>query len=92
MTGKICHECSDINILNDMFVEKVGKVLDTMAPLKNYQIRRNYINWLTEEIKLEMKNRDLSRELARRTGEAEHWADYRRRRNKCMKKSSESKN
>ena len=68
-----------------MFVEKISKILDQQAPLKNFQARRNCASWLSEEMKSEMKERDNSRELARRTQEAVHWKNYKMKRNKCSK-------
>ena len=62
------YKSSDINMLNDMFVDKVGGILDDEAPLRNFQARRNHVNWLTSEMKYEMERRNVSRELARRTG------------------------
>ena len=84
--------CQDINLLNSTFVDKVGGILDELAPLRTYQMRRRHINWLSNEMKSEMRMRDLSRETARRTGEARHWSLYRKLRNKCSKNLIKSKN
>ena len=71
------YDSQDINILNDIFVKKIGDILDEEAPLKNHQVRRHLRNWLTDDIKAEMKDRDTSREVARRSGDPVHWRNYR---------------
>ena len=79
------YNSNDINIINDIFVQKVGDILEQEAPLKNYQNRKNYRNWLNPEIKAQMESRNMKRELARSTGLDTHWRDYRRARNMCTK-------
>ena len=79
------YSSEDINKFNDFFVTKVGGILDMLAPLKNHQMRSNHKNWINPEIKTEMEARNASRELARRSGSAAHWADYKKRRNLCSK-------
>ena len=79
------YSSEDINKLNDIFVTKVGGILNILAPLKNHQMRSNHKNWINPEIKTEMEARHASRELARRSGSAAHWAAYRKRRNLCSK-------
>ena len=79
------YKCREVNKLNDIFVTKVGDILEKEAPMKGFQIRRDHKNWLNEEIKTRMKERDLLREEARTTGDASKWLDYRKCRNKCTK-------
>ena len=55
-------ECKDINLLNSYFEEKVGSILEEEAPLKYFQIRRKHLNWLTEEMKDDMRKRDEEKE------------------------------
>ena len=86
------YECEDINKLNEFFVDKVGKFLEEEAPLKIFQARKNHKNWINTNLKNEMIERDNKRELARLTGDPQHWADYRKCRNKCTKTQQKTKN
>ena len=63
----------DINTINNIFETKVGQILEEEAPLKWFQTRRNHKGWLSADLKDMMKDRDLSREQARTTGQADHW-------------------
>ena len=85
-------ESDNIDIINDIFVDKIGTILQEEAPIKNFQIRKNYKNWITVDLKNQMKSRDNKRELAARTGEQIHWEEYRRERNACTKNLSKIKN
>ena len=82
----------DINILNDIFVQKVGTILEEEAPLKTFQARKNHKNWLTNELKIKMKERDLKREQARTSGDRNTWGEYRKKRNECTKMLKKVKN
>ena len=75
----------NINELNEIFVDKVGSILREVAPLKTHQIRRNFSNWLDDEIKDKMNDRNMKRELARTSGDPAHWKIYRTSRNICTK-------
>ena len=84
--------CNEINKLNELFVDKVKGVLDEVAPIKVFQARKNYKNWLSEELKMQMQDRDTKREMARQSGDPTHWRQYRVSRNKCSKNLQKSKN
>ena len=71
--------------MNHIFVDKVSSILEDEAPLKTYQVRRGHVNWLSDDIKTQMKHRDSLRELARNTGNASHWQDYKKCKNECTK-------
>ena len=59
------YRSEDINIINDIFETKLGGVLETEAPLKYIQGRKNYVNWLDDEMSQKMKTRDQMRKTAR---------------------------
>ena len=46
-------------------------------PLKGQQMRRNYINWLSSDLKDQMSERDKIREQARQTQDPLIWSRYR---------------
>ena len=61
------YSCDNIDLLNSMFVEKVGTILDQMAPMKSFQTRRSYSNWMDSDILDKMQDRDLLRDIAKET-------------------------
>ena len=77
--------CVNIDILNDIFEEKVIGVLEEEAPMKFIQTRNNFVKWLDEDILQKMKLRDNLREHARNTDDDLDWAAYRKERNDCTK-------
>ena len=86
------YSSQDINVINDIFVSKVGAILEEVAPLKTFQNRKNFKNWLTTDLKKQMKLRDLKRELARTSNDPEKWKDYKKERNSCTKNLLKVKN
>ena len=85
------YESEDLDYINNFFVTNVLKILDLAAPLKLFQKRKNYRNWLSDEVKSSMEIRDSLREKARVTGCQEDWVIYRQARNQCIKKLKECK-
>ena len=53
----------DINALANELAENLTKALDTVAPMKSFTIRQNYIHGLTDEAKQIMKSRDYMGKL-----------------------------
>ena len=82
---------NDIDVVGNIFEEKMKKVLDKMAPIRVFQKRKKFRKWISQEVKTEMRNRDTLREEARRTGQQVDWASYRRARNECVKSLKNSK-
>ena len=82
-------ENTDIDIISDIFVNKLLDVLNCWAPLKNFQKRRKkQKNWVMDKMKLEMGSRDSLRDKARISGCREDWDHYRAARNACVKNLS----
>ena len=80
------YKIKNLDVAQHWMEEKLGQLLDSVAPWKSIQPRRNYRNWIAPDTKLLMKDRDTIRELARTTKSAEHWKHYRTIRNTCNKK------
>lgn len=59
----------NISVAVDIFTIKIKTSLDKYAPTKTTEYRRNHAEWLSEETKEEMKERDLSIAEFGRTGE-----------------------
>ena len=75
----------NIDILNSIFEDKVGGILEEMAPMKSFQARKSYSNWMDPETLQKMKDRDLLRDTAKETDLDVDWRAYRTARNQCTK-------
>ena len=67
----------------ESWLRYVGSILRELAPIKTYQVRRNFSDWLNDDIKEKIKDRNEKRELARISGNPAHWKEYRISRNHC---------
>ena len=52
------YQIEDVDRLCDIFEEKVGKILNELAPITVTQMRKKYRKWVSEEVREEMKIRD----------------------------------
>ena len=59
------YEETDPNLAYYLFETKIGDLLDSMVPYKVTQVRKSYKNWLSEETKEVMKERNFARKKAR---------------------------
>ena len=59
------YKCDNIDLLNSMFVDKVGGILEEMAPMKSFQTRKSYSNWMDPDTLQHMRDRDTLRDKAR---------------------------
>ena len=84
-------ETQQIDILNNMFEEFFLSVLNDIAPVKISQRRKNFISWVSDTVKEEMRLRDRLRDKARSSQSREDWTKYKVSRNKCVKLLRESK-
>ena len=73
--------CEDLETATDLFTQKVTKILDEMAPIKTYQVRKKYAPWLSPDLKSEMEDRDVAQKVAQESGAQEDWKKYRKVRN-----------
>ena len=78
-------ETENVDIVNDILVNKILEFLDKVAPVKKYQRRKKCRNWVEGELKVALEERDKLREAARVSGRMEDWAIYRVERNRCTK-------
>ena len=92
LIGGNFHEIESVDILNSIFEEKVGNILELLAPMKIIQLRNFFRNWVDTEIKNAMGERDSWRDIARRTDLDQDWARYRQLRNSCTKMLKNKKN
>ena len=64
-----------------MLSKKVKEVLDIHAPVKTFQVGKNYVPWLTKELKALMKARDEALTEAVRSKKPEDRLTYKNLRN-----------
>ena len=81
---------TNINIINDIFENNLLRIMDKMCPEKNFQNRKNNNNWMTDELKTKLLDRDLLREIARVSKLRVDWEKYRVARNLCVKEIKKS--
>ena len=63
-------------------------ILDNLAPLKSFQVRKNYCYWLSKETKDLMRTRNQAQKLASQTQREEDWNSYRVLRNQVNNRRS----
>ena len=81
----------DVDSMNGILEKEIQTALDRVAPIRTVQVRKNFKNWVDTELKSKMTDRDKLRETARRTGNPEDWALYRRSRNSVSKETKKTK-
>ena len=59
--------------------------------MRTFQKRRKVKNWISEDLKMKMKERDQLRERARHSGRLDEWSEYIKTRNECVKLVAKSK-
>ena len=78
--------CEDLETATDLFTQKVTTILDEMAPIKTYQVRKKYAPWLSPALKSEIKDRDAAQHKAQESGSQEDWKKYKKFRNSVNNK------
>ena len=76
------YSCNDVNLAVEMLTEDITKILDTMAPIKVFQVRTRYAPWISCSTKEWMKLRDEAQRQAGESNLEEDWIKYKRLRNK----------
>ena len=60
-------------------------ILDTMAPVKKFQVRSKYSAWLSEATQKKIKERDQAQQASAFSGSEEDWSRYKKLRNDLTK-------
>ena len=82
---------NNVDTANSLLENRICEIMDMFAPMVTIQIRSKYKNFITQETKDCMKSRDMARELARDSGNAEDWDTFRRLRNDCTMRQRNDK-
>ena len=77
------YELSDINLANSFFEDRILQILNSVAPMKVSQVRKNFKSWISKDSRDLMKLRDLARSKAQLSKLHSDWTDYKILRNKC---------
>ena len=77
---------TDINVAVQILTQKINDVLDSMAPIKIFQTRKNYVPWLEKDTRSMMSERDNLLCKAKSTNAREDWNSYRALRNRVTGK------
>ena len=83
--------CSDIDDAAKTFQDLFSQVLDRHAPIKVFQSRKNYVPYLSDEIKILMSERDALKEEATKHGDSELMREYRIKRNEVKERLPKEK-
>ena len=76
----------EVNITLKMFTEKILSILDVMAPLKTFQVRRKHNPWISEDTIQMMRERNRLQEVASNSNSDADWDKFRQIRNKVNNK------
>ena len=86
------YSCNDVNLAAQLFTDKITSILDNMAPVRKYQIRKKYAPWLSNNTKERINERNLAQKKAVETGMPDDWKQFRAMRNQVnsiLKKEKE---
>ena len=75
-----------MNVANAEFEEKFLEILNELAPLAKTQPRKSRSDWISNQTKNLMKQRDNVRDKAVTSSQREDWQEYRTLRNLCSTK------
>ena len=68
--------CEDPSQAVELLTNKLGKILDAMAPIRTFQVRTRYAAWLSDETKELLKDRDKAQRTASETGDPDDWRKF----------------
>ena len=81
----------NIESASEAFRNEFTAILDHHAPVKTIQVRNNYCPYLTEDIKMEIKNRNVLQEEAFKTGDTVLMEEFKEKAKEVKKSVSEVK-
>ena len=76
----------DVEAVTDFFTQTMTKILDELAPIKTYQVRKKYAPWLSPNLRKEIKDRDEAQKIAQESGKKEDWNKFKKLRNTVSNK------
>ena len=76
------YSCDDPEDAVSILCYFLSSILDRLAPLKTYQVRKNYCPWLTNETKLLINDRNLAQKKASMSKCNDDWQAFKTLRNR----------
>ena len=71
----------DVEAVTDFFTQTMNKIVDELAPIKTYQVRKKYAPWLSPNLRKEINDRDEAQKIAQESGKKEDWNKFKKLRN-----------
>ena len=72
---------NDVNAAVELLSNKITFILDTLAPMKNIQVRTRYAPWLSKQTIELMKERNHHQKVASETRSRDYWLKFKTLRN-----------
>ena len=72
------YSSEDVETATEIFTNKITRILDVMAPIRTFQVRKNYAPWLSPNLKAEMEMRDQAQSFAQETKSKEDWGKFKK--------------
>ena len=72
------YSCDDPEIAVGTLSLFLTNILDKLAPVKIFQVRKNYCPWLTDETKCLIQDRNLAQIKAIESGDSDNWKLYKK--------------
>ena len=88
---KLINPYIETKMLNLVFINKINKVLDEMAPIRKIQTGTKYAPWLSEETKQLKEERWAVQQRAAESDAPDDWRIFRALRNQVTKMSRQDK-
>ena len=76
------YRCEDPGIAVEVLSQFLSCILDTVAPVRKFQVRKNYCPWLTNETKWLISDRNAAQKKAAETKNPYDWKQFKFLRNK----------
>ena len=70
------YSSEDVEDATKKFTNKINNILDAMAPVKIFQVRKKYALWLSSTLKAEIQRRDQVQREAHETKSEEKWKEF----------------
>ena len=78
--------CQDVNQATKILTNKLGNILDTMAPIRTVQIQTRYAPWLSDNTKQLLTERNNAQKVAASSRDPDDWRFYKHLRNAATAK------
>ena len=77
--------CNNVEEAVSEMSHRITSILNVMAPIKSFQVRKNYAPWISESAKVKIRERDLAQKNASLSHSLDDWLKYKALRNATNK-------